>query len=215
MFIERSSRAGRAAIMQVLLLVLPAVASAQEAPTPNRPAGVCVAVMPATVTGVEGNAAEAGAALRDLLVSFLTGPSLQPLALDARVRVQAIEEARQKGCAYIVTTAAVRKRGGNGGLGRVLGQAAGNAAYYIPGGSGAAAIARGVSAGAARALGDMAATTRAKDEMRLEWTVTALVVNARPAAPRSEKLKASSDGEDLLTPLVHRAAESIVETVLK
>jgi hypothetical protein len=61
----------------------------------------------------------------------------------------------------------------------------------------------------------MAATTRAKDEMRLEWTITALAAGARSAAPKSEKLKASSDGEDLLTPLVQRAAENIVETVLK
>ena len=41
----------------------------------------------------------------------------------------------------------------------------------------------------------MAATTRAKDEMRLEWTVTSLAEGARPASPRSEKLKASSDGK--------------------
>ena len=31
----------------------------------------------------------------------------------------------------------------------------------------------------------------------------------------NDKLKASSDGEDLLTPLVQRAAEAIVRTVLK
>jgi hypothetical protein len=61
----------------------------------------------------------------------------------------------------------------------------------------------------------MAATTRSKDEMRLEWTVTSLAAGARPGSPRSEKLKASADGEDLLSPLVQRAAESIVETVMK
>ncbi len=72
-----------------------------------------------------------------------------------------------------------------------------------------------MSAGTARTLGNMAATTRAKDEMRSQWTVTSLAEGARPASPRSEKLKASSDGEDLLTPLVQRAAENIVETVLK
>lgn len=197
------------------LLLLPSIASAQEPAAAAQPADVCIAVMAASVTGVDGNAAEAGEALRDLLVSFLTGPSMQPLALEARVRPLALEEAKQKGCAYFVTTTAARKRGGNGGLGRVLGQAAETASWYIPGGSGGAAVGRAVSAGTARSLGNMAATTRAKDEMRLEWTITSLAAGARPASPRSEKLKATSDGEDLLTPLVQRAAESIVETVIK
>jgi hypothetical protein len=164
---------------------------------------------------VDGNAGEAGEALRDLVVSFLSGPTMEPVALESRVRALAIEEAKQKGCAYFVTTTAARKRGGGGGLGRVLGQAAESASWYIPGGSGGAAVGRAVSAGTARTLGHMAATTRAKDEMRLEWTVTALANGARPGSSRSEKLKASSDGEDLLTPLVQRAAENIVETVLK
>ncbi|MBA3639203.1 MAG: hypothetical protein M3541_19355 [Acidobacteriota bacterium] len=217
-------RTGRIQAMTVLLfavaslLTTPVVATnhAQDpAPPTTTPAAACVGVMAATVTGVGGNAAESGEALRDLLVSFLSGPSMQPVALESRVRIQAIEEAKQKGCAYVVTTTATMKRGGSGGFGRVLGQAAGNAAWYIPGGSGAAAAGRAVSYGTARALGDMAATTRSKDEMRLEWTVTSLAAGARPGSPRSEKLKASADGEDLLSPLVQRAAESIVETVMK
>ncbi len=88
--------------------------------------------MSATVTGVDGNAAESGEAIRDLLVSFLSGPSMQPVTLDARVRPLALEEAKQKGCAYFITTTATRKRGGGGGFGRVLGQAAETASWYIP-----------------------------------------------------------------------------------
>ncbi|MEO5894342.1 MAG: hypothetical protein ABIS06_01430 [Vicinamibacterales bacterium] len=198
-----------------ILLLLVAFGAWQSA-LPQEPAarpasGVCIAVMAAAVTGVDGNAAEAGAAARDLLVSFLTGPSMQPIALESRVRLQAVEEAKQKNCAHVVTLALSRKRSGGSGLGRALGQAAGTAAWYVPGGSGAAWIARGVTAGAARALGDLASTTRAKDEMRLDWTLTS---STKPAT-HTDKQKASSDGEDLLTPLVQRAAESIVETVLK
>lgn len=213
----RTIRLRTALLISAALLVAPGLAAkqAQDAATSPKPSGSCVGVMAGTVTGVGGNAAEAGEALRDLLVSFLSGPSMQPVALESRVRVQAMEEARQKGCAYVVTTTATMKRGGGSSFGRVLGQAAGNAAWYIPGGSGVAGAGRAVSAGTARALGDMASSTRSKDEMRLEWTVTPLAAGARPGSPRSEKLKASSDGEDLLSPLVQRAAESIVETVLK
>lgn len=203
------------ALACVLAGLLTTADAAQDAAASPKPSGACVAVMAGTVTGVGGNAAEAGEALRDLLVSFLTGPSMQPVALESRVRIQAIEEAKQKGCAFVVTTTATMKRGGGSSFGRVLGQAAGNAAWYIPGGSGVAGAGRAVSAGTARALGDMAASTRSKDEMRLEWTVTPLAAGARPGSPRSEKLKASADGEDLLSPLVQRAAEAIVETVMK
>ena len=209
-------RVSAVTVTTLLLWTLPSVASSQDPAAPVKPAAACIAVMPASVTGVDGNAAEAGEALRDLMISFLSGPSMEPVALEARVRPLALEEAKQKGCAYFITTTAARKRGGGGGgFGRVLGQAAETASWYIPGGSGGAAVGRAVSAGTARSLGNMAATTRAKDEMRLEWTITALAAGARSASPRSEKLKASSDGEDLLTPLVQRAAENIVETVLK
>ena len=203
------------AVACVLTAPAQAANEAQDPAASTQPAPACVGVMAGTVTGVGGNAAESGEALRDLLVSFLSGPSMAPIALESRVRIQAIEEAKQKGCAYVVTTAATMKRGGGSSFGRVLGQAAGNAAWYIPGGSGMAAAGRAVSAGTARALGDMAATTRSKDEMRLEWTVTSLAAGARPGSPRREKLKASADGEDLLSPLVQRAAEAIVGTVLK
>lgn len=203
-------------VVSALTVPVFAASTAQDPAAPaTKPAAACIAVMAATVTGVGGNAAESGEALRDLLVTFLSGPSMQPVALESRVRIQALEEARQKGCGYVVMTTATMKRGGSNSLGRVLGQAAGNAAWYIPGGSGAAAAGRAVSYGTARALGDMAATTRSKDEMRLEWTVTSLSPGARPGSPQSEKLKASSDGEDLLSPLVQRAAESIAETVMK
>ncbi len=214
-----SIKATTAVLFAAAFLVSGPVITAREAQDPvtptTKPAAACVGVMAATVTGVGGNAAESGEALRDLLVSFLSGPSMQPVALESRVRIQAIEEAKEKGCAYVVTTTATMKRGSSNSFGRVLGQAAGNAAWYIPGGSGAAAAGRAVSAGTARALGDMAATTRSKDEMRLEWTVTSLAAGARPGSPRSEKLKASADGEDLLSPLVQRAAEAIVETAMK
>lgn len=215
MSIEQVVRVIRTAMLPALLLASPSAAAAQEHAAPAQAPGACIAVMAATVTGVDGNAAEAGEALRDLLVSFLTGPSMQPVALAARVRPLAVAEAREKGCAYIVTTTAAKKRSGGGGFGRVLGQAAETASWYLPGSSGTAAVGRAVSAGTARSLGNMAANTRAKDEMRLEWTVSALAEGARPGSPKSEKLKASSDGEDLLSPLVQRAAENIVETVIK
>lgn len=193
---------------------LAAAAPSMQSPPPGAP---CVAVMPATVTGVDGNAADAGTAVRDVFVSFLSGPSMQPVPLEARVRQLAIEEAKQKNCAYFVSASLSRKRGGGGSaFGQALGRAAGTAAWYVPGAAGVGgAVVRGLSVGAAEAMQQIASSTRAKDEVRLEWTLTPLSSPSASPTSKNDKLKASSDGEDLLTPLVQRAAETIVQTVLK
>ena len=197
-------------------LVLVAALAAAPSPQATAPPAPCIAVMSASVTGVDGSAADAGSAVRDLVVSFLKGPSMAPVPLEARVRQLAIEEAKQKGCAYIVTASVSLKRGGSGsGFGQALGRAAGTAAWSVPGGAGfGGAVVRSATVSAAEAVQQMTSSTRAKDEMRLEWTLAPLSAETA-AMTRNDKLKASSDGEDLLTPLVQRAAEAIVRTVLK
>jgi hypothetical protein len=195
--------------------LVPAAAAAQadSAATPAAEAP-CVAVMPAVVSGIQGNAADAAAAARDALVSFLSGPALRPVALDARVRLQAVEEARQKNCTQLITLTLTKKRGGRSSVGRVVGRAAGSAAYHLPGGgSVGTAVARGLGIGTVHALSDMAATTRAKDEMQLEWTLGS--IDGGAPSKKAEKIKATADGEDLLTPLVQRSADAIVELLLK
>jgi hypothetical protein len=198
----------------VLILVSPPVLAQEPAASPG--SGICVAVMAATMTGVDGDAAAAGTAVRDLFVTFLTGPSIHPLPLESRLRVQAVEEAKQKNCAYFINVSLSRKRGGGGGgLGAALGRAAGTAAWYVPGAAGAGGVVRGVSVATAQVVGDLASSTRAKDELKIEWSLTAADQRGRSLSPRSEKLKARSDGEDLLTPLVQRASETVAETVLR
>src|SRR5215210_1382835 len=96
--------------------ILAAALSAAVAPsTQSSPQTTpCIGVMAATVTGVDGNAADAGKAVRDVFISFLTGPSMQPVPLEARVRQLAIEEAKQKHCVYVVVASLSRKRSGGG-----------------------------------------------------------------------------------------------------
>ncbi len=60
----------------------------------------------------------------------------------------------------------------------------------------------------------MASTTRAKDELTLEFRL-GTVDNVLRASPKTEKAKAKSDGEDLLTPLVEKASESIAAAIVR
>jgi hypothetical protein len=173
----------------------------------------CIAIELPSVQGMEGSATDVGSFLRDLFGSYLTGPSLQVVPLQARLASQAMEEAKQQSCSHVLMVTLSRKRGG-GAFGRFVGQAAGTASYYIPGGNLGSAVVRGAAIGSAQAVAALAASTRAKDEMQMEYRVSS-PTGTTELGPKRDKLKAKVDGEDLLTPLVEKAAETIVATLVK
>src|SRR5437879_4470856 len=79
----------------------------------DRPAG-CIAIVLPSVQGVQGSSTDVASAARDLLASYLTGPSLHAVALTARLPAQALEEAQQQQCSDVVLSTLTRKR--NSGL---------------------------------------------------------------------------------------------------
>jgi hypothetical protein len=175
----------------------------------------CIAVVLPSVQGVEGSATEVAAAVRELFTSYLNGPSLRTVPLEARLASQAIEEARQKECGQVLVTTLTRKRGGGGGWGSALGQAAGTAAWSVPGVAGTGgAIARGAVIAGAQAVSSVAGSTKAKDEMRLDYKISPLDA-AGSAKTETLKIKAAADGEDILTPLVEKASEAIAAGLAK
>jgi hypothetical protein len=179
------------------------------------PTAACIAIVLPSVQGIDGSAGDVSGALRQLLTSYLTGPSLKAVALEARLQSQAVEEARQKGCGHILTTTLTRKRARGGLLGKALGQAAGTAAWYVPGvASTGGAMARGAVIAGAQAVSTVASSTKAKDEMRLDYGFSSLD-EASKVTPVTLKAKAATDGEDLLTPLAEKTAEAVAAAVSK
>ncbi len=198
----------------VATLAVPHGAAAQEPPSAAPQPSSCIAIMLPDVQGVEGDATAVGTPLRELVASFLRGPSVQVTLLEARLIAHALDEARQKSCGNVLTMTLSRKRSGGGGglIGRIAGQAGYTAAWSIPGGGVASAVARGATVAATQAVSEIASSTKAKDEMRFGYTLTSL--DGKPGlGPKTETAKAKTDGEDLLTPLVQRAAEAIVAKV--
>jgi len=189
-----------------------AAAPERQAAAASEPA--CVAIMLPSAKGVDGDATAFSTSLRDLFASYLTGPSLRAVPLDARLTTQAVEEARQKNCSFILVTSVTRDRNEGGGVGRAFGRAAGAAASYgVPyGGTVASSAARGAVVAGAYAISNAAETTKAKDEITLEYRISTLDGVGGSAAKR-QKAKAKSDGEDLLTPLVESAAEAVAAAV--
>jgi hypothetical protein len=196
------------------LFVLPVSASAQDASGGGKGANVCIAVVQPLVTGVEGQADAVATGVRNLFVSFLTGPSMKAIPLEARLSSQATEEARQKNCSRILSMTLEEKHHDGHSRFKAITQAAGNAAGYVPYTHYGANLGVDAAVLGTEAVASVASTTRAHDEMTLNYGVT--TTDGKTVLPRkSDKAKAKSDGEDLITPLVNKAAEAIAEAVGK
>jgi len=176
---------------------------------------ICIASATAQVP--TGNASDAATAVRDLFISYLAGPTLSAKPLTARLTSQAREEAKQSACPYVLFTALVHERKtGNGLLGRVASSAVESGAYEVRGAAGSAAgrvVAGAAASAAASAARAMATNTKSKDELTLDYRLE--TPDGAVVVKNSAKAKASSDGQDLLTPLVERAAEEVVTAAMK
>ena len=169
----------------------------------------CIATALPVVQGVPGSAPDAAAGLRDLFAGYLTGPSLKVVPLEARLQSQAALEAREKGCEPLLIVTLTRKSGGSR-FTKALGQAAGTSSWYLPGGSSVASATAWAAASAGlQTASSLAASTKAKDEVRLEYRLQSADGQVQ-FGPTTEHQTATVDGEDLLTPVVMRAAEAIV-----
>jgi hypothetical protein len=188
------------------------LAAPPQAPAPGK---VCVALLLPSVEGVD-DATAVATSVRSIFESYLTGPTLQSVMLDAKLASQASQEAKQKECPRILTVTVSRKAGSTGpSKAGTIARAAGTTAAYIPlpGGVGGS-VAAGAAEGGAVAVSDLAYRTHAKDEV----TMTYKIVTADGAVVmplKSETAKAKSNGEDLLTPLIAKASEAVAGVITK
>ena len=171
----------------------------------------CLGVVVPASEGIRGEAAPVETAARELLITQLTDPSLKVVPLEARLRGPATEEARKADCGRVLMMTLKHKTGGNGvrGLTGQVAEGAGTwAAWSVPGSGVAGAAARGAAHAAAAAAASLASSTKAQDELRIDYELVG-TSEGSSASPQSERLKASADGEDLLTPLIRRIAERV------
>jgi hypothetical protein len=160
------------------------------------------------------NSEDAIAAVGEVFERYLGGPKVRLESLAARLASQAREEAREKHCDYVLyTTVAQVRKTSSGFLERIAAGALEGGASQVA----ANASSTGTRVAARAAAGGAANTyyyssfTRSSD--RLTLTARLEAADGALVSEKTEKRKASSDGEDLLTPLVVRASEIIVGAV--
>jgi hypothetical protein len=201
--------------LQTLALVLAAATPLHTPPQAPAAGKVCIALLLPSVEGVD-DATAVATPVRSIFESYLTGPSLQSVMLDAKLASQASEEAKQKQCPRILTVTIIRKAGSTGpSKAGTIARAAGTTAGYIPipGGIGGA-VAAGAAEGGAIAVSDLAYKTHPKDEVTMTYKIVT-ADGATVMAPKTENAKAKSNGEDLLTPLIAKASEAVAGVITK
>jgi len=184
--------------------------------TPKKPGTIRIGLVLPKVQMSAGDAAHAAETLRKSFAGYLNGPTIEVVALSAQLPAQAIEEARQSQCDYLLYASMNVKKGGGGSMfGRAIGNIAGSAAGHIPGGGSATTgAARSAAITGVYTTAAIASSIKAKDELSLEYKLDS-VETSKTVLSNTGKAKAKSDGEDILTPLVETSAQTIVATVGK
>jgi hypothetical protein len=178
---------------------------------------ICLA--PATVQMASGSSADGGTAVRESFASYLSGPTLVVTPLNARLASQAREEAKQASCKYVLYSSMKLERNKSGGglFGKIVGEAVQSSAWELRGRAGGSVAGRVVTSAAASAAAEaarsFATNVKTRDELTLDWRLES--IDGGIVAKNNTKVKASSDGEDLLTPMVERAAETIASSIAR
>jgi hypothetical protein len=198
----------------VLLMVMPAAVAAQAGGTAAK-SHICLA--PSSVETASGTAAQAMQAVREQFSSFLTGPTLEVAPLQSRLPSQAKAEAKAANCPYVLLTTLKQVHKGGGGPSLLSRAAAGavqggaSAAGGLTNSAGGAVAANATSGAAGAAAQNYGSSTQSKDEMTLSTHLEN--ADGKVLVDMTDKRTAQSNGEDMLTPLVEKAATAVANVV--
>jgi hypothetical protein len=188
------------------------------APIGPKTAGVIRLGLAAVKTGAVGegiSAADLSAAIGNSLRDFLKGSRVEVVTLDARLASAQAGEAKQKECDFVIVATASHKKGGGGGFGfgKMLGQVVGQTGIGATG-SVVGNIAGQVATTAIVSAGNLSGNVKSKDELTLDLRLVSVTDNSSPLT-RQFKMKARSDGDDIISAVVEQAAQAIVDALGK
>jgi hypothetical protein len=201
------------------------VAAAQDATAAVR-IGI---VTPKAQLGQSNAGQDVADPVRLLIMSYMAGPALELVPLQARIPAQIEAEARAAGVTHVLYTSVEQKkgRGGMGGFMNKMGPMAGmlpgvGALGGATGGMAAAVASQAIATAAAQAaqqgamdslMQAQAGSVKAKDEITLQYQLIT-VSGAKPPLEDTLSAKAKQDGQDLLSPLVEQLATAAVTAAL-
>ena len=181
-------------------------------------AGVVRIGLATVKTGAVGdsiNAADLAAAVQSTLTSFLKVPNVEIVPLEARLSSAISAEAQQKECDYVIyTNVSHKKGGGGGGFGGMFGQALGTAVGATGighTGSVAGNIAGQIATQTIVSATSLSGNVKSKDEITLDLKLNK--GDGSSALAKVYKVKAKSNGDDIISQVIEQAAEEIVRVI--
>jgi len=178
-------------------------------PTPPVGARPGLCLLAGALESEDADAVQLSNLLFALFEDRLAETGLDLVALPEGSEIAPAAIAREAGCGYLLRIDFSHRRGGNGIWRQVVRDTLGAAAGYVPVGGGlGGALLGSMATRGALAAADYVLATRAKDKLQLSCRLFAVEATT-PLVDRSEAAKAKRDGEDVLTPLVARAAAEV------
>jgi hypothetical protein len=201
--------------------VAPAQAAVPEVLEVKAPQKIRIGVAPTEPqlgqgTNVQG---DFGAPIRDAIVALMNGPVVEVVALTSRIPIQLQAESAEKHCAFILLSSVTVKHN-SGGFGRLM-KSAGMVSNAMPmvaltkmAANKAAAAAMTAQQQAASELAAFEGQIKSKDDVSLDYQLFP-TGQGKAKLENSLKAKAKADKEDVLTPLIQEAANTILTEVTK
>ncbi len=175
-----------------------------------------IGIVQPKATLVDVSETEASEAVQNTFYELMKSGTIDVVAIESRLPIQVMPEAKQKGIQYILysTLTQTRKKSGGGFLGKITNRVANTVSRNIPYGSNTGEqVARDVAAETLITVSSMANNIKAKDELMLEYKL----VNAgdsKVLVSNSVKDVAKENGEDILTKMIESAANEILTNVV-
>jgi hypothetical protein len=168
-------------------------------------------VAPKAALGSGTNGLDISQSLQNALVRYLSGPNAEITPIVAMLPQQIEAEIKDKNCDFVLYTGITQKRGSMGLL-----RTAASMASMVPMvgmATGAAGAIAGMAGGSA--LGGVAQATsglKAKSDIAFDYKLNAAGSNATVLA-ETLNAKVKADGEDVISPLIERAATAILAKI--
>lgn len=166
-----------------------------------------------------GDRVDPADAVRNTFEALLSSSSIELVPLDARLSALAYREAIEKQCDYVLKITLTQSENKKGGfLDRMVDRAADSAIYEttskIPRtGNVAGNVGRETVVGAGQQVSEVEFTIKKGDQLALEYVLSTPKVKS--VKENNLKAKAEKDNDDVLLPLIERAANEIAEFLLR
>ena len=160
-------------------------------------------------------AAHTSDAIRIMLIQYMNGPRAEIVPLEARIPAHVEPEAASKHCNFILySTVILKKSGGTSRMGGTLKRLAPAAALIALSHGSTSNVVATATKVAMEVMGEVTSEIKKKDEITLEYRLVT-IGGSLPLIQDKYYDRAKEEGEDVLTEMIVKTAESVVIASLR